>query len=777
MRFLKPVLSSMVLLLACSVAHSDPASPPQDGLALQASPLLAETIAPAQRQDGAVFLRGETLIGRPDLDSVLQGQAELRKAGTVLRADRLEYDQANDLARASGQVRINRSGNVYEGPLLELQVERFEGFFEQPSYQFLQNNAHGKADRAVFLDEGHTVVTNATYTTCKRLPGPDWMPDWILRASTIRLDSDEDVGVANGGVLSFLGVPVLPVLPISFPLSERRKSGFLPPTLSLDSVNGSQLTVPYYWNIAPNRDATITPTVMTSRGLDTGVEFRYLEPGYLGTVRANYMGADRLRGTDRWGLAAVHNGTLRTGLAGIGNVAVALSLNRVSDDDYWRDFAPASATLTQRLLQNSASANWASGNVLSSVQVIQWQTLQDANAPIVPPYDRLPQITARYGQSNARGLDWSLEGDFTQFQADRNRTGQPNSQRGFAWLQLSRPFVAPAGYLTPKLQLHASTYQFDTPLPDGQRAASSTVPTFSLDGGLVFERETSLWGTPMLQTLEPRAFYVYTPYRDQRLLPNYDTAPNDFNFASIYTENNFVGHDKISDNDLLTLGVTTRFLDVGSGAQIARLGLAQRVRFEDQQVTLNSSTPAAVGGLSDVLLGASVNLNERWVMDSTVQYNVKTDQSERSTLGARYSPGEYRVLNAAYRFQKDLSELAETSWQWPLNNALRPAPNTDSEPGGRYYSVGRISYSLSERRLLEMIVGVEYDAGCWLSRVVMQKTQTSANTSTQSVMFQLEFVGFTRLSLGPQRTLSSYIPRYQNLRQPSTDISRFSNYD
>jgi LPS-assembly protein len=404
-------------------------------------------------------------------------------------------------------------------------------------------------------------------------------------------------------------------------------------------------------------------------------------------------------------------------------------------------------------------------------------------APIVPPYDRAPQFSARYAQTNLLGLDWSLDGDLTQFEADRERTLQPNAQRGLAVLQLSRPWLAPAGFVTPKLQLHASAYQFDAALAGSARSDSRVVPSISLDSGLVFERDTVFAGRNLVQTLEPRAFYVYTPYRDQSLLPNYDTARNDFNFATIYTENAFVGHDKISDNNLLTLGLTTRFLDADSGAQLARFGVAQRLRFEEQQVTLAPGTATEAAGVSDILLGASVNLQQQWMLDATVQYNAKTDRSIRSTIGGRYSPGNYRVFNAAYRFQRDLSEQLDVSWQWPLNDLWgdrgRDLGFGRGQGEGRYYGVGRLNYSLSERRLVDSVLGVEYDAGCWLARAVLERVQTSESTATQRFMFQLEFVGFTRLGLGfsPQRTLTQNISRYQNLRESSESWSRFSNYD
>jgi LPS-assembly protein len=752
-------------------------------LMLQASPQLNETPSAQQRREAPIFLQGDRISGRSDLDTLVEGDAVMRKADTTIRADRLEYDQPTDQARAVGHVRINRAGNRYEGALLELKVERFEGFFQQPVYHFANSDAHGEAARADFLDENHTVVYDASYTTCRRLPGPSWMPDWVLRAASISLDNDEEVGVANGAYLYFKGVPILPVPAISFPLTERRKSGLLPLTAGFDNLSGTTLALPYYWNIAPNRDAVITPTLMSARGVDVGVTYRYLEPGYSGRVVVDSMPGDKLRDLDRWGLVWAHSGTLDTGLPNVGPVALALNINRVSDDNYWRDFNSVETFLTQRLLPGDAVANWSSGPLSGSVHVLKWQVLQDPTSPIVPPYDRVPQITAHTGQSNVLGVDWSLDADFTQFEADRIRTGQPNAQRSFALAQISRPWLAPQGFITPKLQLHAAAYQFDARLADGSQNASSVVPTFSLDSGLVFERGSNLLGRDYVQTLEPRAFYVYTPYRNQSHLPNYDTGAADFNFASIYMENAFVGHDKISDNNLLTLGLTTRFLDPDSGSQYARFGIAQRLRVEQQQVTINGAASPAQAGLSDVLLGAEVNLNERWTLDSTTQYNPLIAQSVRATVGARYNPGPYRVVNAAYRFQRDVSEQVDLSWQWPIND-LWGDRGQDLGAGrgqgeGRYYALGRTNYSMDQSKLVDTLLGVEYDAGCWLARVVYARTQTSTSTAVERWIFQLEFVGFTRIGTAdPRATLTQNISRYQNLRDAgTTSNSRFSNYE
>jgi LPS-assembly protein len=749
-------------------------------LILKASPKLEEALPQAVRGTAPTFLWGDRTSGRTDLETVLEGDAILRRGDTVIRADRLEYYQPDDLARARGNVRINRAGNVYEGPVLELRIDASEGFFIQPRYQLLQNGAHGEADRIDFLDDKRAVITNATYTTCRRLPGPEWMPDWILRAASIRLDHEDDVGVAEGALLTFKGVPVLPVPYLTFPLSGQRKSGFLPPTVGVDTVNGAELTVPYYWNIAPNRDATVYPTLMTKRGVDLGGEFRFLESNYNGQIRGSALPGDALRGMDRWSLSSQFSGHFGTGLPAVGGVGLNLSLNRVSDDNYWRDFTRDGSGLTQRLFANDASVNWARGYWSASARALKWQTLQDAASPITPPYDRLPQFNARYARASVGGFNASFDADFTQFQADTALTGQPNARRAFALAQISRPWQSAAVFVTPKIQLHATHYDFDGALADGSRTASRVVPTFSLDSGLVFEREASFFGRALLQTLEPRAYYVHAPFRDQRLLPNYDSGANDFNFATIYADNAFVGNDRISDNNLLTLGVTSRLLDANTGAEAARFGLAQRYRFSDQNVTLPGGTPE-IAGFSDILLGATVNWNPRWTLDSTFQFNPRTEASTRSTWGVRYSPGNYRVVSAAYRFQRDASEQLDLGWQWPLND-LWGDKGQDLGAGrgqgeGRWYSVGRLNYSLADRKWVDTVMGLEYDAGCWLGRIVLQQLQTGVATPTQSIMFQLEFVGFARIGSNPLKTLKDNIPRYQYLREQTNAPSRFTQFD
>ncbi|MFZ2858158.1 MAG: LPS-assembly protein LptD [Acidovorax sp.] len=752
-----------------------------DAPPLRRSPQLQETLPGDLRPQLPVFVSGDRITGQPDVKATIDGHAELRRGDTVIHADRLEYTVADDLAQAQGSVRINRAGNTYDGSALELRVDAFQGFFSDARYRFLSTGAHGDSTRVDFLDRDRTVVHTATYTTCQKDDSASWEPDWVLRAKSIHLDTAEEVGTAEGAVLEFKGVPILPIPHISFPLSDKRKSGLLPPTVGLDSRNGLEYMQPYYWNIAPNRDATLRGALLAKRGVEVGGEFRYLESDYHGQVDINLMPTDSQRDRMRWGYSAQHQGQISTPVGGVG---LNINLNRVSDDNYWRDFRRGPLPLRERLLPSDATLSWAAGDMSAQVRTLKWQALQDVASPIVPPYNLMPQLLWRYTpQDLDRGLDFNMVADTTRFEADRALPHPADGQRSFVQAQLSRPFLAPGGFVIPKLQLHATQYQFDNPLRNGQSSASRALPTFSLDSGLVFERDARLLGRAFTQTLEPRAFYTYTPYRDQRYLPLYDTAATDFNFGSIYTENSYGGNDRLADNNLLTMGVTTRFLDPNTGAEALRLGIAQRLRFSDQNVTLDN-TPISER-LSDVLLGAGINWTPQWGFDSTVQYNPKTGRSIRSTVGARYSPGNFRTINAVYRLQRGTSEQIDVGWQWPLaalwgGQAAGSGPErAKGQDGGRWYTVGRLNYSLRDRKLVDTVVGFEYDSCCWIGRVVLERLQSSVTTANTRLLFQIEFVGFSRLSLGtnPLDTLKRNVPRYQYLRDQVSTPSRFSNYD
>ncbi len=745
-----------------------------DALKLNRTPLLEENIPAQSRNDLPTFVSGKRLEGQVDQRVAIDGEAELRNRSTVFRSDWLQYTMPDDTARARGNVRINRDGNIYQALEGELELDAFRGHLKSPTFELLRNGALGDAERLDFVDDKRSILRNARYSTCRR-DGPEWLPDWVLKARRIDVDLEDDTGVAEGATLRFMDVPILPIPEISFPLSNRRKTGFLTPTVGLGNVNGVEYSQPYYLNLAPNRDATLWGTVMSKRGVDLAGEYRYLQESYKGLVWGNFMPWDRLRDEKRWGFAGVHQGTLP------GGSSLSVNLNRVSDDNYWKDFPRIGTSQTTRLLPSDASLSWSQGGFSAAARALYWQTLQDSTAPITPPYNRMPQLTARYGGTAGAGTEYSVNADYTMFESVPAMTGQPNGQRTFIAAQVSRPWVQPGAFVTPKLMLQATNYALEGPLSNGNTRANVTVPTFSLDSGLIFERDTNYFGRDLRQTLEPRAFYVYTPYRNQNYLPNYDTASFDYNFTTIYQENSFVGNDRIADNNLLTLGLSSRLLDPATGSQAAQFGIANRLRFSSQEVVLPGQAPVP-SGWSDMLVGGIINWDPRWSARGVIEFDAKTGSSVRTTLGGTYNPGNYRVFNLAYRLQAGTSETVDVGWQWPIND-LWGDKGQDLGAGkgqgpGRWYSVGRVSYSLTSRQVTDGLLGFEYDAGCWLTRIVVTRLQTSNTTANTSITMQLELVGFSRLGTSPMKTLRDQISRYQYLRDQSTPPpSRFSNYD
>ena len=780
-------------------------SPTEPRLKLKPSAGLVENPSQADKDKQPTYVQSDQLKGRSDLDVQLKGGVVLRRGDTYIRADQLDYDQVTDQVKATGNVFMNRSGNRYEGEYLDLQLDAMNGFVLQPRYQILRGSGHGQAARMDFIDEKRAVAKKATYTTCTRKPGPSWLPDWYMSADQIKFDVDENEGLASGAVLRFLGAPILPVSAFSFPLNAQRKSGFLPPIFGVDSLGGVEMSLPYYLNLAPNRDLTVTATPMTQRGIKLSNEFRYMEralplPPFQGTSRLELMPNDALRNQTRWGFSHTHVGwgDLRQ------PIGFTFNINRVSDYNYWRDFASATGDpLSQRILPNTAAVTWGRGTLTTGISVLRWQTLQDPDpaASIAAPFDRLPQINANYLRADLPGgFDWNVGGELTRFTVDRSvfcevngrnnlYCNQPNAARMVVQNQLSRPILVPYGYVTPKVLLQARQYQYENSYSGiyGDRAKPSlsegvVVPSFSLDTGAVLERRANLFGRNWTQTLEPRTFFVYTPYRDQNDLPNYDTGPNDFNFASLFTENAFSGADRISDSHTLTFGATSRLIDPDSGAEGARFGVAQRLRLSDQKVLLTARDTPISGTYSDILAGASLYLTPKLAIDSMVQYNQELALSEKTSLGARFNPTSYRVVSAAYRYQRKGSETVDLSWQWPVNDLWRDF-GVDAQQGkglgdNRWFSLGRLNYSMLEQRLVESMLGLEYDAGCWVARYAITRSQVSLDTSTTRLMFQLELNDFSRLGVGALSSVRDNIARYQNLREPRNLMpSRFGQYE
>lgn len=766
-------MQAVLATVACApaVLPAQPAAPAAAASGVAGSPLPltpSRELAPPPRGDAArsrsVVIRADRLQSVPDLDTVAEGHVEFRRAGTVIRADRVTYDSADDLAKATGNVRVSRDGNQYWGPELQLHVQRFEGFFLEPHFMLGRTGAGGTAERFDFLDSSRFVAIKATYTSCPRDGSGD--PDWLLKADRVRIDLETNEGVAEGAVLRFLGVPILGLPVLSFPLTDDRKSGWLPPTINLDSKSGLELAVPYYWNIAPNRDATITPGMLTRRGAALSTEFRYLEPGDEGRIEVDTLPNDRVARRDRWLSDVVHRGAReRIGLA------YRFDAIRVSDDDYWKDFQRQIRAFTPRLLPLTANIGQSSERYGFDSRwylgTQRWQVLSsgDPTTEIVPPYDRAMQLGARADGALPLGLRIEAESEINRFTLAEGPPSaiRPNGWRWHGVASLSRPWESTATWVRPKLMLNAASYQTDQPMVDGRTRASRLIPTFSLDTGAVFERDSSWFGKSQRQTLEPRLFYVNTPFREQLTLPNFDSAPIDFNTVSVFTESAFSGVDRVTDGHQITAGATTRWLDSDSGAETLRLGIAQRYLFRGLRITPDGVPQTQ--RLSDVLLDGSTSLVPNWQFDVSLQYSSEISRPVRSIVSVRYLPEPFHALSATYRFARGLSEQVELGWQWPIYRRDPGAQAGSGKCGGALYAVGRLNYSTRDSRFTDSIAGFEYDAGCWIARVVAERLSVGRTEASTRLLLQLELVGLSRLGTNPLQVLKDNIPGYRLLRE------------
>lgn len=755
------------------------------GIRLKVGTDLQQQLPANVRKQLPVFVSGDRIEGELDGTTVIEGAAELRQHETVLKADRIEHNRATADTKAVGNVQLNRLGDRFNGPEMQINLDSSQGYFDKPNFQLL-NNGKGDAGRVNFIDRTHAVVDDGRYSTCPREPGKDWLPDWLVRASKIDLDRAEDVGTAHWGVLEFQGVPILTAPYLSFPLSDNRKTGALAPTIGLSSQDGMELTTPYYFNLAPNYDATITPTLMTKRGLDIGGEFRYLQPTYSGEMRGSFMPSDKLRDRDRWAYSLGHNQTLVHGFAGGSDLGLSIGLNRVGDNNYWRDFPRSITSLTTRLLASGAGLNWSHSGWNFGLGANRWQTLQDPDSVITPPFDQ-----SGFGASFARenmtwlgvpGWDLGIESSLTRFQ--RSALAAANLEkfsgtRALFVADLTRRWQTPGWYVQPRARVNMAQYRTDSATGASSVTASRAIPTFSVDSGLVFERDTSWFGRDYVQTLEPRVFTTWTPYRDQSSMPNYDAGEPDFSLASLFSENAFAGYDRVSDTRAVTLGVSSRLINPSNGAEVVRVGVAQRALLADQKVTLPGGTPVT-DRVGDMLLSARVQWDPLWSIDSNFQYDPKEKKSSRTTIGGRYTPGPYKALSAAYRIQRGVSEQLDLGWQWPLAAIFgsTPAYQRGQALGpGRWYGVGRLNYSLPDRKVVDLIAGFEYDAGCWIGRVVVERLQVNTSSANQRILFQLELDGFGRLGASSLRGLQSYVPKYRYLREEVVKPNRFQQYD
>jgi LPS-assembly protein len=695
-------------------------------------------------RDSAKFLEADRIQGEPERNVVATGNVTLRQRGATIRADRLDYFADDQTAIATGNVRLEREGDVARGPSLKYQLDKDTGEMAWPIFEFPRTPerrvaSRGQAERAVLEEDRKSRLFNAEYTSC---PAP--RDDWFIRVRELEIDSSRNVATSFTTTVFFLGLPILYLPYMTFPLDNKRRSGFLAPTFGTSGKSGFEASLPYYWNIAENMDATFTPKTFTKRGFQLGTEFRYLYPKFSGQLDAEFLPNDRIAERDRYFMGVRHVQQLWSGWT------VAVNAQKVSDDDYYRDLTTRIALTSQTNLPRDAILSYNNDVWSVSARVLGYQTLQDPQRLVPIPYNILPQLLAFGSQQNVNGFDWQWASELSNFR----HPVLPNGQRLIAYPSVAFPLRRSYGYVIPKIGYHFTRYNLDEQA-SGLDSASRGLPIASLDAGLFFERPMT-WGTRnFLQTLEPRLFYLNIPYRDQSRLPNFTTAETDFNFQRIFAENRFVGGDRIGDANQLTLALTSRMIESATGLERFKAGIGQVYYFRPPRVTLNEAPRDDKS--SDILGFASSQMSPSVSVDAGWQYTPNLARSEKITVGARYSPEPGSLVNAAYRYARGVVDPADPtrtgiqqvdlSTQWPVTQNLS--------------ALARWNWSLKDRKLLEGLVGFEYNAGCWQVRAVAHRFITATQTYSTSFQIQLELSGLSRIGINPLETIRQNISGYR----------------
>jgi len=691
----------------------------------QCGPLRDPPIAmPPGIATGVTHLEADGAELFPDRREVrLYGNAVVLEEGHRLEADEIRYQEASGRAEAHGHLLLQQPGLLASADSGVLARETEQGRFEGVEFRLPALRARGHAEVAELLGRDLSRYQGIRYSSCP--PGQD---DWLLEAGRLEIDHAEGSGTAHDAKLSFMGVPLLYTPWITFPVGDQRKSGLLPPILGHSSEAGFDLRLPYYFNLAPNYDATLTPRLTSERGLLLGGEFRYLTPSQQGESHAELLPHDLAATGDtpelRGAFAHRGNGQLAPGWR------FDLDYNWISDDRYLEELGGGGVEGRQRHLERRgdlvyAGAGW---GLLGRVQ--GFQTIDPALAPGARPYARLPQLLAELNRPNqAFGLTYHLRGEYVHFERASGVTGERLDLQPAISLPLRRSW----GFLTPKLSARYTGYQLEGQPAGWADDPSRRLPSFSLDGGLFFDRDAEWFGGPVRQTLEPRLFYLYTPYERQDRLPLFDSAAFDFSFANLFRDNRFAGSDRVGDANQLTTALTSRTLAPDTGEELFRASLGQILYFRDRAVQLGDQ-PLADSQSSALVGELAARLGQHWNARAGLQWDPHAEgqATESSSLLLQYHDDRERLLNLGYRYQQGLLEQTDLSGRLPL--------------GKRIYAVGRWSYSLADTQTLDLFGGLEFGACCWTARALARRyVNDVADEPSNAFYLQLELTGLTRL--------------------------------
>lgn len=648
---------------------------------------------PPLTDDALHLFADSALIQEHEGISTFSGNVFLRRAEQLLFTPTLIYDRNKDVVSADQDFTLWDENFIVSGHRLQLHSNH-QGEMNDAHYWLIGRRGRGKAEKVVQKDKETVYLEKASFTTCD--------PDneiWRLESRKTTLDDSTATGTSRDVTIWVFGVPLFYSPYLSYPLDDKRRSGFLPPSAGSSDETGFELSIPYYLNLAPNYDATLTARLMSRRGPLLQTEFRYLTQTHGGTAKMEYLPYDTSRREDRLLLALKHEGDLSP------RWHTNIDFSYASDDRYFEelgnDLSIASTTHLER--RGDLTYRGEGWGLLARLQA--FQTL-DRN-PEAQPYKRFPQLVFKTElPPRNRQLNLAGSAEFVRFDRDSGELASPVGNRLDFNSSVSYPWRTPGTFLVPKLSAHYTFYDLKN-LEDAENShPDRLLYNFTTDSGLFFERDLNLLDTPLMQTVEPRLFYQYTPYEDQSDIPIFDTFLYDLSFWQLFREQRFNGADRIGDANQLTLALTSRLLRQYNGIEHLRASIGQTYYFRDRLVTLPDD-PIETEASSSLIAELASQLTEHWRGSATMRWNPHTQNTEYSVFRLRYLGSEERIFNISYRLREDSLEQTDFSGYWPLEN--------------HWKVMGRWNYSLQDRKDLEIFAGLEYGSCCWAVRAVARR--------------------------------------------------------
>lgn len=658
------------------------------------------------------YLVGNLAERNSDGMLTLVGDAQAQRGAQQLQAEQIIYDERNGTVEAAGGVRFDDPNMSIVGSHGKMWLNEDRGEFFKTRFRIYDRHARGKAKKTFLLEPGVTKYKRATYTTCA-----EGANNWRLSGNTVTLDNNTGKGVARNAQLRIKGVPILYTPYISFPIDDRRKTGFLIPSFGTSDNSGFELRTPIYLNLAPNYDATITPRYLENRGTQLITDFRYLRPQHEGNIGVEYLPNDDITKDNRSRVTIRDEGRFGR------HLATNIAYDRVSDKDYLNDLGDSLSLASITHLQRSAQAQYTTRWWQLGVQVDDYQTVDKNIAQSDRPYQRLPRTTfGLVSPIRPLGIETQLYSEFVRFDADEKVT----ADRVDLWPDISLPIRRSAFETTPRLGLRYTAYKLDNQAPGDPENPTRTTPFFSMDNILYFERDLAIGSAKYTQTLEPRLFYLWVKGQNQEDIPLFDSSEPTFSYRELFEVNRFNGADRMGDANQAALAVTTRFIDPNTGAEKFNASIGQLFYFANRNVTLNNTDPED-DNESDVVGNMELALSRSWSGKADMIWNTRDNVTDRANARIQFTPGFRKIANLSYRYIKGEQNQVDASILWPLTPS--------------WHVLGRFYYDIDEKQKLETLAGFEYDSCCWGVRFVTRDYIDDTNEENRIFLAQIVLKG------------------------------------